>query len=107
MQGRLVFLNERLAKGQPHCQREEAIMATMKEIRNAMADDLAQQGWNQAELAEFCDQFDRNTRTRPNSLLTSEVEMTGFYAWCDEQMFGWFLTSIRSAGHDEVRKYYR
>ena len=85
----------------------EITMATLREIRNAMADDLAQQGWNTAELDEFRDQFDRNVRLRSNDLITTEVEMSGFYAWADQQSSGWYLTSMRSCGHEEVRKYYR
>ena len=82
-------------------------MATLKEIRDCMMRDLQTQGWNTDELAEFADQFDRNARLRSGDLITTEVEMVDFYAWADQQYSGWFLTSMRSRGHEEVRKYYR
>jgi hypothetical protein len=77
-------------------------MATMAEIRRAIADDLASAGFDTGEVLAFEDEFDRNLRFREDSLLvTTDINLLSVHGWCDQQPTGNFLSVI----HTEVGEF--
>ena len=85
-------------------QREETTMATLRDIRDAMADDLRSQLLPEDEVREFVDQFNENAHLRTDLLVTTDVEIgTRLYAYADQQLDGSYLTAMRIDQVQEIR----
>lgn len=79
-------------------------MATLREIRNCIAEDLRVNGASMHDVLEFEDQFARNARFRQDSLLvTTDIEMSGMYVWVDEMPDGTYISCMRY-GRSEKRR---
>jgi len=76
-------------------------MATMAEIRKAIADDLASNGFDCDEVLAFEDEFNRNLRFGTGSLIKTEFELGFAHGWCDQQPSGNFLSVV----HTETREF--
>jgi hypothetical protein len=64
-------------------------MATLAEIKSAMADELMSQGMAVSKVELFKDDFDRNMRPRKCGRMTTDVEFEELYAYVDETANGY------------------
>lgn len=85
-------------------------MATLREIRNAIADDLRAQGLDESNVLIFKDVFASRLRFRSGMLATTDVELTldddsEAFVYVDEQDDGSYVSVMRT-DVSEVKRYW-